>query len=150
MNLLLLLDELIAAGLPAVGVSGDGRIDYARILTAAETLLAEQVVATHNPAGLSLRQQDEAAAEVAKSDFRNLPNYSTWTPNEAQDNITAMILAGKTLAQINTDIDNLPNTIAGMKTGLKSVAQGIVNLRTVLAIIGKLVILLRNVAIRHL
>lgn len=41
--------ELKEAGLPVVGVSASGRVDYSRALTAAEQAAAEQVIAAHDP-----------------------------------------------------------------------------------------------------
>ena len=41
--------ELKDAGLPVVGVSASGRIDYSRALTASEQSTAEQVIAAHDP-----------------------------------------------------------------------------------------------------
>ncbi len=41
--------ELKEAGLPVVGVSASGRVDYSRALTAAEQTSAEQVIAAHDP-----------------------------------------------------------------------------------------------------
>jgi hypothetical protein len=49
LNIELLHYELKQAGLPIVGVSSDGRIDYSRALTAAEQATADQVVADHDP-----------------------------------------------------------------------------------------------------
>lgn len=41
--------ELKDAGLPVVGVSASGRVDYSRALTAAEQAVAEHVIAAHDP-----------------------------------------------------------------------------------------------------
>jgi len=149
MRLDLLTWELQQAGLPVEGVAGDGRIDYSRALAPQEQILALSVVAAHNPLGLFPLEQDEIDASVARVSFRNLPNYATWTPAETQLNITNAVLNGKTLVQVNADIDALPNSVAGMKVGLKTVAQAIIDIRGVLAIIGKMIVLLRNVAIRR-
>jgi len=48
-NLQKLHQELLAAGLPVVGVSSSGRIDYMRALTAAEQSVAQKIVAAHDP-----------------------------------------------------------------------------------------------------
>lgn len=45
-----LTQELIEAGLPVVGVSSDGRVDYSRALTATERNTAEAVISAHDPA----------------------------------------------------------------------------------------------------
>lgn len=41
--------ELKAAGLPVVGVSSSGRIDYERSLTSAEKASAQAIIAAHDP-----------------------------------------------------------------------------------------------------
>ena len=41
--------ELKTAGLPVVGVSSSGRVDYSRSLMAAEQTNADQVIADHDP-----------------------------------------------------------------------------------------------------
>jgi hypothetical protein len=41
--------ELKVVGLPVVGVSASGRIDYSRSLTAAEQISAEQIIVNHVP-----------------------------------------------------------------------------------------------------
>jgi len=110
---------------------------------------ARGIVQAHNSDDLTPTEQNDKDADLAKVDFRNLPNYATWTPAETQLNITNAVLNGKTLVQVNADIDALPNSVAGMKVGLKTVAQAIVDIRGVLAIIGKMIVLLRNVAIRR-
>ena len=45
-----LTQELIEAGLPIVGVSSDGRVDYSRDLTSTEKMTAEAVISAHDPA----------------------------------------------------------------------------------------------------
>ncbi len=47
-NIRLLHYELQQAGLPVVGVSSDGRIDYSRALTGPEQTTADGVVGAHN------------------------------------------------------------------------------------------------------
>jgi hypothetical protein len=41
--------ELKTAGLPVVGVSSSGRVDYSRSLTSAEKEIATQVIKVHDP-----------------------------------------------------------------------------------------------------
>lgn len=60
--------ELWAAGLPVVGVSNDGRIDYTRDLTPAEWTTAAAVVAAHDP---DKRQRDETTARDQAKAYRD-------------------------------------------------------------------------------
>ena len=82
-NVSLLTDELIAVGLPVVGVSSDGRIDYSRDLTPAEQTTAQAIIAAHDPAK---RERDERTArDVAKAAAADLRTYLDRTnPTQAQ------------------------------------------------------------------
>lgn len=83
------------------------------------------------------------------SDFETLNNgWWTWTAAEAETNIRGMIFNGKDLAGVELDIDGLPATIAGMKTGLKQAAAQIITLRTICIALAKMDVFLRNVAIK--
>lgn len=75
--------ELETAGLPVMGVSSDGRIDYARELTPAEQTTAQAVIAAHDPAK---RERDERTArDVAKAAAADLRTYLDRTnPTQAQ------------------------------------------------------------------
>lgn len=71
LNVVSLTDELTAAGLPVVGVSSDGRIDYSRDLTPEEQATAQSIIAAHDP---DKRQRDETTArgqaKAAVADLR--------------------------------------------------------------------------------
>lgn len=75
--------ELETAGLPVVGVSSDGRIDYSRELTAAEQTTAQAIIAAHDP---PKRERDERTArETAKTYYTGLNAYLNLTnPTQAQ------------------------------------------------------------------
>lgn len=83
MNVSLLTDELIAVGLPVVGVSSDGRVDYSRELTAAELTTAKTVIAAHDP---TKRERDETTARQQAKAYRDgLNAYLNLTnPTQAQ------------------------------------------------------------------
>ena len=68
--------ELKDAGLPVVGVSASGRIDYSRALTAAEQAAAEQVIASHDPSvsDSEVFIQQLLAAGVSRDDVL----YALW------------------------------------------------------------------------
>lgn len=84
------------------------------------------------------QQQVDAAA------FTDLPEWATYTTTEAIDAIHAAILGGDTLAQAQAKVDALPNTVAGMKTGLKSAAAELVTIRGILEKMAKVVVYLRD------
>lgn len=63
-----LTEQLTTAGLPVVGVSSDGRIDYSRALTPAEQTTADAVIAAHDP---TKRERDERTALEQAKAYRN-------------------------------------------------------------------------------
>lgn len=147
----LLVEELKLAGLPVSGGNSTGdsfEIFYTRELTVSELATGSAIIANHNPNNLSFEEREDLAALQAKIDFRNLPTYATLSPDETQQLVINNVLNGKTLAEIETDIDNLSNTVAGMKTGLKVVAGAIIDLRMVLSLVAKMVAWLRIIIVR--
>lgn len=82
------------------------------------------------------------------STFENLPDWANWTGVQAENHIQNVILNGKTLAQLEQDIDGLPATVEGMKMGLKQVAATLVDIRSMLKKIAKAVIYIRNLVLR--
>lgn len=61
-------EELAIAGLPVVGVSSDGRIDYSRDLTPEEQTTADAVIAAHDP---TKRERDERTAWQTAKTYRD-------------------------------------------------------------------------------
>lgn len=84
----------------------------------------------------------------ATTGFNNLPDWATDTAQQAADRITNAIFNGQTLAQVQTSIDNLPNSFPGMKTGLKQAADAIITIRAILTNIAKAVVFLRDYVIK--
>lgn len=81
-------------------------------------------------------------------DFDALPNYGIWTPQEAYNNTFNAILSGADKATVDAQIDALPNTIAGMKTGLKALALEVITIRLILATALKMIAYLRNLVVK--
>jgi hypothetical protein len=52
-NVSKLHEELAAAGLPVVSVHSDGKVDYTRLLSKAEELKVEALIAAHDPVIIS-------------------------------------------------------------------------------------------------
>jgi len=71
-------------GLPVVGVSASGRVDYSRALTAAEQAAAEQVIAAHDPSvsDSDVFIQQLLAAGVSRDDVL----YALWKSVAKGDN----------------------------------------------------------------
>ena len=75
--------ELEAAGLPVVGVSSDGRVDYARPLTPAEQTTAKAIIAAHDP--LKRERDERTARETARTYYTGLNAYLNLNnPTQAQ------------------------------------------------------------------
>lgn len=106
------------------------------------------VITTHNPASLSSVEINMQGDAQAIQGFRNLPNYATWTPQESYDNTFNAIFNGANQATVDAQIDALPNTVAGMKTGLKALAAEIITIRLILANVLKMIAYLRNLVIK--
>lgn len=102
-----------------------------------------------DPLPPTVDEEDEAAAAQAKADFRSLPNYATFTPDEAESAVVAAVLGGQSKAELDAEIDALPNSVAGMKTGLKQLAGGVVDLRAVLGKVARMVTYLRVIVVRR-
>jgi hypothetical protein len=126
--------------------------DYRNALQDMDTTVPNPVFpATPNEPTFPLTAE-QLTQRTRKDDARpyaaTIPDWSTWTPAQVDTNITNLIFSGKTLAQVETDIDNLPATIAGMKTGLKSAAAQIITIRNILIKMGQLEAVLRDETFR--
>lgn len=93
--------------------------------------------------------QDVFTFAASLSSFENLPDWANWTPQQAENHIQNAILNGKTLAELELEIDDLPATVAGMKTGLKQVAAALVDIRAMLKKLAKAIIYIRNLTLRN-
>lgn len=82
-NVSLLTDELLEAGLPLVSLNSDGRVDYSRALTPAEQTTAQAIIAAHDP---TKRERDERTArDGARTALTTLRTYlDTTSPTGAQ------------------------------------------------------------------
>lgn len=106
---------------------------------------------------LSASDQTLFAALVEKASaptrFKALPDWSTYTIDQATAAITAAIFSGQSQAEveaaITTAITNAPNTIAGVKTVMGQLfiqaADQIIAIRGILIVMGKMIVWLRDV-----
>lgn len=145
----LLHEQLQQAGIPVQTVLGDGRIFYTRVLTPEEEALIAQVIAAHDPTILMPYEQDELDAEKAKVEFRQLPDWATWSPGQARDYVDGSILNGMDKVAIDTWIDTNVTSLATAKTALKLLGEAIVDTRTVLKIVAMAVIYFRQIVVRR-
>ncbi len=93
--------ELLAAGLPVVSVSSDGRVDYSRALTTTEQTTAAAVIAAHNTA----QSTEEARVDAYLNGGITLQNmvFALWSKVMQEDSTNADV--------IQTTMDNINTTI---------------------------------------
>ena len=85
----------------------------------------------------------------AKNAFLDLPNYATWTPQEAADWIHNDVLSGWGETEINAWIDTNVTTLATARTGLKMLSKEIIDLRETEEKLAYMLMLLRNIVIKR-
>ena len=139
-NVLLLHYALEHAGLPVVGVSSDGRIDYSRELTPEEMTLVAQIVAAHDPEGILPVERVSRSADLASA---TIPGWATWTEVEAAEwydaNVTDLVTA-------IPDIDGLtPTAFQNNAQAIVAQMQDIIAAQAVVTRnLARMVIALRN------
>jgi hypothetical protein len=112
----------------------------------AEDATINQIIDQYDPSSHVPVYPDQVLQ--AKRDFLNLPEWATWTAQEATDAIQAKVLTGQTKAQIDAWVDGNVTNIASARTALKLLAGAIIDLRTILMVMAKMLILLRDIVIR--
>ena len=65
-NVSKLHEKLVSAGLPVVSVHSDGRIDYSRLLSKAEGLKVEGLIAAHDPAAAAQPTTEQVVSALWK------------------------------------------------------------------------------------
>lgn len=141
----LLHEELLQADLPLLGVTFDGKPLYIRELTAQEQSTANTVLAAHD----GTRQTDQQQERAAKVEFRSLPQWATWTPQQGREYVHGAVLSGQTADEVEAWINTNVTSLATAKTALILLARNLVTLREIVATIALAVLYLRDVAIRR-
>lgn len=114
-----------------------------------DTTVVDAVVAAHDPDALTVPQEDSLWEEEARTSFRNLPDWATWRPNEAYNNVTSMVLNGYTKQQASDWINTNVTNIATAKTAMIALAHAIIDLRMILANVAKMMMYLRDIIIQR-
>src|SRR4030067_1185918 len=115
----------------------------------ADEQMVQQVIDGHDPSAqlyLPLSWREILGARQA---LLNLPNWATWTPEEAEACVNADILSGMTKVEIEGWIETNVTNLDTAKTALKLVGGEIVDLRLICSKMAYSIMLLRNVAIRR-
>ena len=106
------------------------------------------VVNAHDPNVLSPGEIVGQDIEAAVTGFKNLPNYATWTPTEAEDYVHDNVLNGWNKTEADAWIDANVTNLAEAKTALKLIAGALIDIRNILSQIVKIIMWLRNIIIR--
>lgn len=86
---------------------------------------------------------------AAKNKWMALPNYATWTAEEAEAYIESQIFSGWTQAQIDLWIDTNVTNIATAKTALKTLTVEIMDLKEIVKKTAYLLMLLRDIVVKR-
>jgi len=95
-------------------------------------------------------EKDPIIEDAARTGWKDLGAWSTWEPQQAQDYVNAEILNGWDKTTIDDWIDSNVTNIATAKTALKLLAGNIITIRTILGIISKIVLYIRDILIKRL
>jgi len=142
-NVPLLKEQLANAGIFLDLITTDG-IMYFNPPTP-DNLLATgaAIIAAHDPNGKSSHQQFELDLSVMDTDIRSIPNWATWSPTDAQTNVTNLIFGGTDEATLDAQIDTI-TTIAQVRASLKQIVSAIIAIRTILSTMAKILVYFRK------
>ena len=94
-------------------------------------------------------REEFASMSTATIDYQLLPNWiKTWTADDASTYVHDNVLNGFSSVEVDAYVNNLPNTVAGMKAGLKQIGGALVAIRDILEIIAELLMYIRDLVIR--
>jgi len=93
---------------------------------------------------------EKTVAETnAITDYSVLPNWvRLWTANDVASYVHESVLNGLDVGGMEVYVDALPNTVAGMKTGLKQIGSALISIRDILEMIAKLLMYIRDLVIK--
>ena len=159
----LLLDELMEAFPQWGGVTDEGTAllgstnigVYIFAPDSADENEIQNVIDAHDPEALSFgeqnevyREEDNALEQESKDNFRILPNWATWTPQEAEQYVHDTVLSGMDTDQINSWIDTNVIDLVSARTTLKLIGGELIVLRNICEKLALAVLYLRNIAVR--
>jgi len=113
----------------------------------ADEILLGQVVAAHDP-NVAF-EIDWLSIKEARDTFMALPEWSTFTAEEASNAINDRVLNGWTKQEVDDWIVANVTTLATAKTALQLVAAELVNLREINKRFAEMLMFLRDVIIRR-
>jgi len=108
---------------------------------------ADEIIRYHD--STAAKPIDWDGIKTARNAFMSLPNYASWTPEEAEAWINGDIFSGQTQAEVDAWIDANVTTLATAKTGLKMLAKEIIDLREIAQKTAYMLMLLRNIVVKR-
>jgi hypothetical protein len=111
--------------------------------------LIQQVIDAHDPSAVPWTPLNWQSVIDTRKAFLNLPNWATWTAEQASEYIRQEILAGMTRTEIEAWVNANVTTLATAKTALILVGQELIDLRVICSSLAKAVIYLRDLAVRR-
>ena len=141
-----LIEELSAAGFKSCTYMDS----YITVQDADDQSAVMTVYDAHDPtARIAYNEEKRTSQDEAVTNYTVLPDWiKTWTANDVSTYVHDNVLSGLDVAGVDAYVDNLPNTVAGMKTGLKQIGSALVAIRDILEIIAKLLMYIRDLVIR--
>lgn len=133
------------------------RIDWLTMPTPEQIATATGIINEHADSDLLVQESDAAESEAAKISFRQLSQWATYTADEARQAVMNAVFDGKSIESVTNEITvaitSAPNTIFGIKTVMGqlfvSVATQIINIRSVLTVMARMLVWLRYIAVRN-
>lgn len=101
----------------------------------------------HDPLAVHPRSA-YAEIEATRGHFQQMPQWATWTPEEAESFVQSSILNGDDQAALDVWIESSVTNLAGARTALKQIAGSLIAIRTILTAMAKAIIYLRDIAVR--
>lgn len=135
-------------------------IENVHYLEVESSLPTGQLETLFAPAETAAEQAAVADYIAATGGFNALPNWATWTAEEAETNLTAAIFNGATAAAVKANIastltdittanvSQINARLAVIRTLLGNAVDAIVAIRGILAALGQAIVYLRNLVVR--
>lgn len=106
-----------------------------------------EIVTLHDPSAHT--PVDYQTIQEARRAFMSVPDWATWTPQQAEDYVNGAIFSGQTAQEIETWIDQNVNNINTAKTALKLIARNMITTRLILSKIAMLLMYIRNIVAKR-
>lgn len=108
------------------------------------------VLDNHDPSLPTIDQEDSEWANESFIEMRSLPNWSAWTPAEAESTIRDMILNGMSKQDAADYITSNVTDLNSARQVLIYLAQELIGIREILIVVAKIIIHFRRIFIRRL